>query len=407
MAYARSGNRKSATEAYKLLKQLDAEMGRGYLPNSRNSCSRSDPGRRVYQRILKTRSTIIPRALFTAAVLGAGVICMEPAAPCQHKARSEMRRSACGCPCGIASKRPDPFGMEGLRLRMPPIAHELGVSGAVVVEVTIGEAGEVISASAMSGPPLLRGVAEAAARERSFKAGQISGVAVRTISAITFNFQAPDSSEDVSATSQRAQQVERERVLVQRQVALHLLTVGSWTKAIDALKEAIRMDPHDARAKSALGLAYTATGRDSEAAWMYRLATLDNPSSAAAYLALGMSLSNLKKYEGARAALTRAIELRPAQIDAYLELGVLYEASGRTADAISTLRDAVLVSPELARAHFALGTACLKVGDRDAARAEYEKLKTLNAGMAVDLMGEIERKYRPIRRHPVKSTRKE
>src|SRR5437868_3652119 len=51
----------------------------------------------------------------------------------------------------------------------PPLAKAAGVSGQVVVEVTVDEAGNVISARAVSGHPLLRDPAITAACGWKFK----------------------------------------------------------------------------------------------------------------------------------------------------------------------------------------------------------------------------------------------
>jgi protein TonB len=70
----------------------------------------------------------------------------------------------------------------------PPLAKAARVAGAVVVEVTVDEDGGVISARAVSGHPLLKDAAVAAARAWRFTPTQLSGVPVKVIGTITFNF---------------------------------------------------------------------------------------------------------------------------------------------------------------------------------------------------------------------------
>jgi protein TonB len=70
----------------------------------------------------------------------------------------------------------------------PPLAKAARVSGAVVVEITIDEDGNVISARAMSGHPLLKDAAVAAARGWKFRPTLLSGQPVKVIGTITFNF---------------------------------------------------------------------------------------------------------------------------------------------------------------------------------------------------------------------------
>jgi protein TonB len=70
----------------------------------------------------------------------------------------------------------------------PPIARQAHASGTVVVQVTIDENGNVISATAVSGHPLLRAVAAAAARGARFSPTKLSGQPVKVTGVITYNF---------------------------------------------------------------------------------------------------------------------------------------------------------------------------------------------------------------------------
>jgi protein TonB len=70
----------------------------------------------------------------------------------------------------------------------PAIARQAHASGTVVVQVTIDENGNVISAAAVSGHPLLRGVAVQAARGARFSPTKLSGQPVKVTGVITYNF---------------------------------------------------------------------------------------------------------------------------------------------------------------------------------------------------------------------------
>jgi protein TonB len=70
----------------------------------------------------------------------------------------------------------------------PAIARSAHASGTVVVQVTIDENGRVISAAAVSGHPLLRGVAVQAARGARFSPTKLSGQPVKVTGVITYNF---------------------------------------------------------------------------------------------------------------------------------------------------------------------------------------------------------------------------
>jgi TonB family protein len=70
----------------------------------------------------------------------------------------------------------------------PPIAKAAGASGPVHVQITLSETGKVVEAQAISGHPLLRDAALAAARQWEFKPVQLSGNPVRAQGVLTFNF---------------------------------------------------------------------------------------------------------------------------------------------------------------------------------------------------------------------------
>jgi protein TonB len=73
----------------------------------------------------------------------------------------------------------------------PPAAKAVRAGGSVTVQVLIDENGNVVSASAVSGHPLLRGAAAAAARGARFSPTKLSGQPVKVSGVITYNFVAP------------------------------------------------------------------------------------------------------------------------------------------------------------------------------------------------------------------------
>jgi TonB family protein len=70
----------------------------------------------------------------------------------------------------------------------PPIARAARASGAVQVQVTISETGEVIDAIVIGGHPLLRDAALQAARQWVFKPTEVAGAPVKVQGILTFNF---------------------------------------------------------------------------------------------------------------------------------------------------------------------------------------------------------------------------
>ena len=72
----------------------------------------------------------------------------------------------------------------------PAAARAVGATGAVMVQITVNEKGDVISANAVSGHPLLRSAAVQAARQARFAPTKLSGQPVKVTGVLTFNFSA-------------------------------------------------------------------------------------------------------------------------------------------------------------------------------------------------------------------------
>jgi len=70
----------------------------------------------------------------------------------------------------------------------PPIARAAHASGTVVVQVLIDEEGNVVSARAVSGHPLLQAASVAAARQAKFEPMTLSGEPVKVTGVIQYNF---------------------------------------------------------------------------------------------------------------------------------------------------------------------------------------------------------------------------
>ena len=80
---------------------------------------------------------------------------------------------------------------KAVRLVQPPypaIARSAHASGQVKVQIVIDENGNVISATPVSGHPLLQGAAAAAARQSKFTPTKLSGMPVKVSGVIIYNF---------------------------------------------------------------------------------------------------------------------------------------------------------------------------------------------------------------------------
>jgi TonB family protein len=88
----------------------------------------------------------------------------------------------------------------------PAVAKAAHASGTVTVQTTVGEAGDVISAVAVSGHPMLRAASVSAARQAKFSPTKLEGVPVKVTGTLIYNFvlpkeESPESPPRVASTN--------------------------------------------------------------------------------------------------------------------------------------------------------------------------------------------------------------
>ncbi len=156
-----------------------------------------------------------------------------------------------------------------------------------------------------------------------------------------------------------------------------LLPLGTWlihagrpSDAETVLRRALGLDPQNAGALQALGVALGAQGRFSDAqAWIAR--ALVRRPDADGYFNLGLSLQHAGKTREAMAAYGRAIELKPRHAAAICNLAVACHGLDDFAGAAALYRRALAVDPEVENARAYLGAALLAQGDHAGAEAAF------------------------------------
>jgi len=163
----------------------------------------------------------------------------------------------------------------------------------------------------------------------------------------------------------------------------------SYAKAIEAFKQAVRINPDDAKAHYNLGCAYYDLGLYREAIEAYKQAIRIDPDDAIANLNLGCAYYDLGLYREAIEALKQAVRINPDHANAYYGLGVAYGQLGFYREAIEALKQAVRINPDDAKAHYSLGGTYLLIGDRNSALKEHKILKELDIDLANKLLDMI------------------
>jgi Ca-activated chloride channel family protein len=113
----------------------------------------------------------------------------------------------------------------------PAAAKAIKANGTVNVQIIIDENGNVISAFAVSGHPLLRASAEAAARNSKFAPTMLAGQKVKTSGVIVYNFNnetdfvnvVPEPSKPISAEEQKKLEEQEKQLRLEQQKQLEFL----------------------------------------------------------------------------------------------------------------------------------------------------------------------------------------
>jgi TonB family protein len=271
----------------------------------------------------------------------------------------------------------------------PPLAKAARISGSVVVEVTTDEEGNVSSVRAISGHPLLKDAAVAAARGWRFTPTILQGIAVKVIGTITFNF-GLDHSKDI-ALFEEAVAADPSSSELSFQLGLLYLENAKPNKAIDPLKQAIGLDPKFAKAYVALGDAYWRTNHTELAIDAYKEAARVKPDYADAHFYLGMLYWREDRHNEAVKAFSEAAKFNPQMHMAYVGMGRSYRSIGRYNEAVEAFKQAVKVMPDSLDAHLELGETYLTLGDKEAAMNEYRILKDIKPFMAEQLLDRIKK----------------
>ncbi len=174
-------------------------------------------------------------------------------------------------------------------------------------------------------------------------------------------------------------------------LAASLLKAGRHEEAIMPLRQALSLQPANARVAHDLGVACLEAGRAGEAAEALRAAVAADPRYTDAHFRLGLALEKLDDAAGAITAYDRATELLPSLTEAWFRAGALIYPMGFRDQAIACFRRAASSGPKTRYGRLGAARALL-AEDRDAeAEIVLRRALALDPGcaMAQDLLGHV------------------
>lgn len=181
-----------------------------------------------------------------------------------------------------------------------------------------------------------------------------------------------------------------------------LVRLNRYDEALESYKQALALEPDNPEIHNNLSYIYNHTNRYNEAIESSRRAIsllgetgqaykqgyqTRNQVLSHTYKNLGNAYTGLKRYNEAAGALRQATLIEPNNAAAHFNLGLTLYTGGRYSEAITAYREVIRLRPTLAPGHFNLALAYLAVNDRTSALAQFETLKTLDAKLASQLDG--------------------
>ena len=115
--------------------------------------------------------------------------------------------------------------------------------------------------------------------------------------------------------------------------AEELFDAEKYERAIKHLKEVIKEDPIDARARVLLGDCYGRLGKHKDAIKAYHEAIRINPSNTEALFGLGMTYGKMDRRQEAIEAFRKVVEINPLDAEAHFYLGATYDRDNQISNA--------------------------------------------------------------------------
>ena len=166
---------------------------------------------------------------------------------------------------------------------------------------------------------------------------------------------------------------------------VELLEQGLWDPAILAFQEVLRLEPRQAGAYTAMGIAYRRKDAWEAAIEAFSKALAIAPESVEARFNLGLALRSAGRLDEGRAAIEAAVSRDPSAELMRLELGFALQQDGRWEESIAQFREILKRNPESAIAHYGRGIAHREQADFPRAIEQFRR--------AVEIDGELARAH--------------
>ena len=153
---------------------------------------------------------------------------------------------------------------------------------------------------------------------------------------------------------------------------IYFIELGQLPKAIEYYQTALRIDPGNVAAHYELGSIFYRTGQFPDAANQLEKALQAEPGSAQGHSLLGKVYLKLQRLPDAAEQFGQAVQIEPNEESMRSDLGVCLAQLHRLPEALEQFQAAVQIAPGSSQAHYNLGSFYLISGQATAAIAEYQ-----------------------------------
>jgi superkiller protein 3 len=160
---------------------------------------------------------------------------------------------------------------------------------------------------------------------------------------------------------------------------------GFYELAIEYFQKAIAIDPNNAKAYFAMGMAYEIQGNHSQSiACLQKAITFDlnEANEAKAYFAMGIAYEGQSNDSQAITCLQKAIAIDPNYTDAYTCIGDIYRSQGNYSQTITCYQKVIAINPNNAVAYYNLGFVYGKQGNYSQSMTCFQKAIAIDPNYA-------------------------
>ena len=214
--------------------------------------------------------------------------------------------------------------------------------------------------------------------------GRIAGIAVAgwLLGLAVLTWQQVQIWKDTETLWRFAVESEPRCGICQSNLGVFLSNEGHFALALPYFERAQQLRPDQTKYHKDVGLTLLNLGRAGEAVPHLRRAVEQSAEDVESMNTLSVALMTQGRYDEALTLLERAVVLKPDDAMVLTNLATALGEVGRPAESLRHLRTALAAAPTAPRPRITLGLIYLRLGQLDAARAQYDQLEQLDRRLA-------------------------